>query len=128
MLIGIQQLSLLLGFLILDVILNDHWIEVLNKRPNHYLNWLIRFLFLSAIAYENSLITWMLHAINLGLLYWFLFDLALNLVRKLPFDYLGDAVIYRVTKKYVVEFPMFCFKAIYAIFAIALLVFDYVPY
>lgn len=125
MLNPVLTILLLLIAVAIDVYVNWYLIERKKIRPNHYINWLIRAIFGIILAYKESMAEWFLEALTISFIYLFLFDLSLNLVRSKPFDYLGDAVIDKLVKKYSEPFPYFIWKLFIATFCIYLIAINY---
>ncbi len=101
-----------------------NWYLIVKKKHNidHEIGSMIRFAvsfaFWMATPVFFSIRTdqWWMMPLMMGLTFWFLFDLFLNIARGKSFDYLGDGSwLDRIQKNSIGEFPSFCFKAILAV-------------
>lgn len=128
MLNPILTILLILTVITIDVYVNWYIIEVKRIRPNHLVFWLIRAVIGSTLAYKESSLGWVSESVAICFIYWFLFDLLLNIARQKPFNYLGDPIIDRLQKKYLHSFPAFIWKAMIAFFCCYLILSNYFSY
>lgn len=142
---GIDHLILISIVIIIDIMYNWHLIETKHKEPNHYLLWLTRAMIAIAIVYNPDKLEWVLRALALVPLYWFVFDYGLNKARGKRLMYLGDeslislkdmirhydgsfSLLDQIQLKTLGEYPWFIFKGILALFSIINMLYNYDPY
>lgn len=124
-----------------DIVGNWFYIDVLKKNPLHWLLWVARAAIVlyvvrnpEPLAYLNvsTNVLWILKALNAGMIYWFAFDTGLNMARGKEIDHLGEgknaAFLDRMQIKYLGRYYAFVLKGIFALFAIANMLYNYNPY
>jgi len=125
---------IIMSVIVIDIVGNWFYIEVLKKEPLHWLLWVTRGIIVGLVVYEPTIWIALLKAINGAFLYWFVFDTGLNLARHKPIDHLGKGPKAALTDRFQRwllrdnTYYAFVIKLILSIFTAANMLYNYDPY
>lgn len=123
---------IIMSVIVIDIVGNWFYIEVLKKSPLHWLLWVVRAGIVGYVVLDPDLLIWGLKALNASFMYWFVFDTGLNLARGKNIGHLGQgpkaAFLDRLQTKYLGQWNAFVIKLIISIYAAANMLYNYNPY
>lgn len=125
---------IILLYLLFELIRNNRIIEVDKKSPNHPLNFIIRIIPVCVLYWWTS--SWTLTSpdwaaferavVAFVSIFWFSFDMILNLMEKKPITSLGrSSVLDRFQNDHPNSAVWFVWKAVFAVFGILQFYFDH---